>query len=90
MKISAKEYGLPPRTVLEQLADNSFALVVDRKSRIVMADGRKIVEKCEKIRQVHESAQVVLKTSAPVCSKTLKFLESAGVSVVPLAPAAQS
>ncbi len=82
MKISAKDYGLPPRTVLEQFDDTGFAIVVDRKSRIIMADGRKIVDKYEKIRRVQPSAKVVLKTSAPVCSKTKKFLEDAGVAVV--------
>ena len=87
MILLSKDYGLPPRTVLEQLDDDIFAIVVDRKSRIVMADGRKILDKCEKIRQVNSAAKVVLKTSAPVCSKTLKLLESSGVSVIPVSDA---
>ncbi len=43
--IDPKQFGLPPRTVLEQIDDSTMALVVNRKSRIIMKDGEKIVEK---------------------------------------------
>ena len=76
-----KEFGLHARTVLEQVDEHTVALVMDRKSRIIMADGRKIVEKVEKIQKVRPRISVVLKTSAPVCSKTVTFLEKSGITI---------
>lgn len=81
MNISPKQYGLPARTVLEQLDNKIIAIVMNRKSRIIMADGRKILDKAGKITQVQPSARVVLKTTAPVCSKTIKFLEKEGIEI---------
>jgi len=82
MRISPKEYGLPARTVLEQLDNETIAIVVNRKSRIIMADGRKIQEKARKTTHIQPSARVVLKTTAPVCSKTAKFLEKEGIEII--------
>lgn len=82
MRISPKEYGLPARTVLEQLNNDTIAIVLNRKSRIVMADGRKIQDKARKITHVKPSARVVLKTTAPVCGKTTKFLEKEGIEII--------
>lgn len=82
MKISPQHYSLPARTILEQLDDNTIAIVINRKSRIIMTDGRKIQEKAEKITQVHPSTRVVLKTTAPVCSKTTKYLENKGIEII--------
>jgi hypothetical protein len=47
-----------------------------------MADGRKILEKAQKIKEVQPSIAVVLKTTAPVCSKTKAFLEESGIQVL--------
>lgn len=80
-RIDPKEFGLHARTVLEQVDEHTVALVMDRKSRIIMADGRKIVEKVEKIQKVRPKITVVLKTSAPVCSKTTTFLEKSGITI---------
>ncbi len=82
MRISPKEYGLPARTVLERLGNDTIAIVVNRKSRIIMADGRKIQDKARKITHVQPSAKVVLKTTAPICSKTTKFLEKEGIEII--------
>lgn len=83
-RVDPKEFGLHARTVLEQVDEHTIGLVMDRKSRIIMADGRRIVEKTEKIQKVLPKITVVLKTSAPVCSKTLTFLDKAGITVHPL------
>lgn len=82
MHISPKDLGLHPRTVLEQIDRDTIAIVVDRKSRIIMADGRKLLEKANTILRHQPRARVVLKTTAPVCSKTRTFLEQAGIAVV--------
>ena len=83
-RVDPKEFGLHARTVLERVDDRTLALVMDRKSRIIMADGRKILDKVKQIRRVRPDIQVLLKTSAPVCSKTLDFFKTKGISLKPL------
>jgi hypothetical protein len=80
--IAPKDFGLPPRTVLEQVDDHTIAIVVDRKSRVIMSDGRKILEKAKKIKAAKPSITIALKTTAPVCGKTTKFLEGEGIQVI--------
>ena len=75
-------YSLPAKTALEQVDANTIALVINRKSRIILADGRKILEKANRIKGVTPSTTVILKTTAPVCGKTKSFLEDAGVQVL--------
>ncbi|RUM44864.1 MAG: hypothetical protein DSY80_03935 [Desulfocapsa sp.] len=82
MELTAKEFGLPARTVLAQVDEQTIAIVMKRKSRIIMADGKKIVEKARKIQQTLPAAKVILQTTAPVCSKTIKFLENNDIQVV--------
>ncbi len=79
--LSPKEFGLPSRTVLEQVDENTIAIVIDRKSRIIMADGRRILEKAQKIKDSQSSVSIVLKTTASVCGKTKQLLESAGIEL---------
>jgi len=80
--LSPKDFGLPPRTVLEQIDDNTIAIVMNRKSRIIMADGRKIMEKAQAIKAVIPTLNVALKATAPICSKTIKFLEAEGIQLI--------
>ena len=75
-------YGLPPRTILKDMGTNRIAIVINRKSRIIMADGKKILNKAEKIRSHNESLEISLETTAPVCSKTSKFLNAQGITVI--------
>lgn len=77
-----KSLGLPPRTVLEQVEKAHIAIVVRRKSRIIMKDGQIILEKARKIRSQAGEVRVSLHTNAPVCSKTLRFLADNGIEVV--------
>ncbi len=82
MKMNPKEFGLTARTVLDQLDETTVAIVIDRKSRIGMADGKKILEKVQKIKKVQPAMIIALKTTAPVCSKTQQFLEGEGVRLI--------
>ena len=68
-------FGLSRQTVLHQLDEGHYLLVVARRSRIIMADARKIVAKAEAIRKVRPGARVSLKTAAPLCSKSKNYLE---------------
>jgi len=59
-----------------------MAIVVNRKNRIIMADGRKIVANTAKIKKAKPGVTVVLKTSTPVCSKTMQYLAEHRIGVV--------
>ena len=81
--LDPKSFGLTSRTVLEEY-DGGVAIVMDRKSRIVMADGQRILAKAEKLRASVGDVAIVLKTLAPVCSKTKLFLDDREIVVLPL------
>jgi hypothetical protein len=80
--LDPKDFSLPPKTILEEIKKNHIAIVISRKSRIIMADGRKILEKVEKIKEVKPSVKVSLKTTTPVCSKTIVFLKEKGIELI--------
>jgi hypothetical protein len=80
--IDPKKFGLPPKTVIHQISKNHIAFVISRKSRIIMSDGRKILEKADKIRKIQPDSRISVKTSAPVCSKTIQFLKDHKIKVI--------
>ncbi len=80
--IDPKKYGLPPKTVIQQISKNHFAYVITRKSRIIMSDGRKILEKADNIRKIQPDSRISVKTSTPVCSKTIQFLKDHKIKVI--------
>lgn len=82
--VNPGDYGLPSRTRLERLDEDHLAIRVERKSRIIMKDGRALLEKATQIKETNSMLRVSLKTSAPVCGKTRQFLEEHGVAVLPL------
>ena len=81
-KIDPAQFNLPPRTVLEAGDNGQLTLVIERKSRIIMADGRKIAAKAEKIRMKNENYQINLRTTAPICSKTARYLADHNIKIV--------
>ena len=79
--IDPKKYEIMGKNLLKKEAGSSFLLVINRKSRIVMSDGKKIVEKVNKIRKQEGAVRVTLKTNAPVCSKTITFLKENNIEI---------
>ncbi|GJQ59082.1 MAG: hypothetical protein D8M57_04675 [Candidatus Scalindua sp. AMX11] len=79
--VDPKMFGLPPSTKLNQVGTNQFAILIQRKSRIIMKDGHTILTKASKIKAHIPNAHVTLQTSAPVCSKTKIFLEENDIRV---------
>ncbi len=76
-------FNLPPKTVIEEVSRNHFAIVISRKSRIIMADGKKLIQKAEAIRKVRPHARLSVKiVSAPLCSKTKTFLEDHNIGIL--------
>lgn len=82
--IDPKSLGLSSRDHIEKLPGHRLALVIDRKSRIIMADGRRILEKIKKIQERAPNLIIIIKTNAPVCSKTMAFFYEHGIRVEPL------
>lgn len=80
--IDPEIFGLPPKTVIEKIGRSHLAIVINRKSRVIMSDGRKILDKSEKIKKLQPDAKVSLKVSAPLCSKTKKFLEDHNTEII--------
>ena len=72
-------YNINPRTKLAKVND-SIAIVIDRKSRVIMKDGEKILDIARIIRKKTKS-QIMLLTSAPVCSKTKIYLSNNNVLI---------
>ena len=80
--IDPKTFGLHPKTVIEDIGKDRFAIIIIRKSRIIMSDGKKILEKVKAIQKVETKASVSLKTSAPLCSKTAAFLKEHKIDMI--------
>ena len=79
-QLDAKQLGVSPKT---KIIDHGafIAIVVERKSRLIMKDGEKIIEKAKAIQKV-KNTPIYLQTSAPVCSKTKTHLEKHGVLIM--------
>lgn len=84
MLIDPKNYGLSSKTVCEKIDDEHIAIFLDRKSRIIMADGKKILEKARKIRKKSPRTKVSFKTNAPICSKTRNLLAQNDIMILEL------
>jgi hypothetical protein len=80
--IDPKEFNLSTKTVLEQTSSDHFAIVISRKSRIIMSDGKKILEKALKIKKFKPEGKVSLKVNAPLCGKTKVFFEENGIGII--------
>ena len=80
--LDPKSLGLPAKTTVEEVNKNTLALVIKRKSRIIMADGIKILSKTTQIKAAKPNMDVILKTTTPVCSKTLQFFKNNGLEVI--------
>ena len=79
-KIDPKLYDLHSRIILRKNKKDTY-IVIDRKSRIVMKDGYRILEIAKKIRDFETGKNVGVLSNAPVCSKTRKYLEKEDIKV---------
>ena len=80
-KVDPKLYGLTPRTVLIQKGPGKFTLVIKRKSRIIMKDALLILKKADTIKDKVPDASISLKTTAPICSKSIQFLNDNDIAL---------
>ena len=79
--IDPQKYNLSPRIRLQQNSINDLFIVIDRKSRIIMKDGYRIVEIVNSIQSAEKNSAVSVLTSAPVCSKTRQFLSERKIEI---------
>ncbi len=70
------------RTVIEEIDQDTIALVLCRKSRIIMSDGGKVSEKVSTMKIYEPDKTFVLKASGPVCSKTKIYLQENGIEIL--------
>ena len=82
--VDPKTYNLSPRVKLLEDNRGSLFVLIDRKSRVVMKDGHRIVKIVEDIKKVNQNKKTSLLTSAPVCSKTKKHLLKYSIPVLAL------
>ncbi len=81
-KIDPKMFGISPRTVLFWDGQHKYFFEIIRKSRIIMKDARLVLDKASAIREKYPEAVVSLRTSAPVCSKSVRFLKDNNIAVI--------
>lgn len=80
--IDPKIFGLSPRMMVGQLSVNHIVLIKDRKSRIIMKDGRQIFEQIRRIKNNAPNSKISLATNAPVCGKTTNFLKEREIEIL--------
>ena len=72
--IDPTQYNLSSRIDLRQDRSGDLLIIIDRKSRIIMKDGVRILEMVKKINKIDPKKNISVRTSAPTCSKTKKLL----------------
>jgi len=82
--LNPADFGINSRTVLKKINKKHIAIVINRKSRIVMKDGKGILEKVRSVKGSAGDVKVSLMTGAPVCSKTENFLAENGIDIISL------
>jgi hypothetical protein len=78
-KIDPSKYGLRKNNKIYRNKAGVIVIVKNRKSRIIMKDGYKLLETAEKIKEVDSNTKIEFLTTAPICSKTKVFLKEKGI-----------
>ena len=80
VNIDPKKYGLHPRVKLKRSGKEIFILI-ERKSRVIMKDGNRIIQMAEKIKQASPTKKISVLSTAPVCRKTEQLLLKTNITV---------
>ena len=78
--IDPQKYGLAKRVKLCNAGKEGVDIIIERKSRLIMKDGIKIIATANQIKD-QKIKTASLKTSAPVCSKTKSLLIKNNIEV---------
>ena len=79
--INSNDLGLPTRTKLAIDDKRAHYIIKNIKSRIIMKDGKKILETAKKIKTETKSS-IFLATTAPICSKTKAYLKENKIETI--------
>ena len=79
--IDPQKFGLTKRVKLCNAGKEGVDIIIERKSRLIMKDGIKIIATANQIKGSKKIKTVSLKTSAPVCSKTKSLLIKNNIEV---------
>ena len=82
--IDPTQYNLSSRVDLRQDRSGDLLIIIDRKSRIIMKDGIRVLEMVKKINKIDPKKNISVRTSAPICSKTKKLLLENNIRTKPL------
>ena len=82
--IDPTQYNLSSRVDLRQDRSGGLLIVINRKSRIIMKDGIRVLGMVKKINKIDPKKNISVRTSAPICSKTKKLLLENSIVVNPL------
>ena len=82
--IDPNKFSLNKGVVLSHGPTNYIAIIINRKSRIIMKDGLRILEQAKRINAVLPAVKVSVETNAPVCSKTNRFLSYHRINITNL------
>ena len=80
VNIDPKKYGLHQRVKLKGGGKEVFVLI-ERKSRVIMKDGNRIIQIAEKIKQTNPTKKISVLSTAPVCRKTEQLLLKNNITV---------
>ena len=80
-KVDPKTFNLSNRLNIQENDKKDVIFIVDRKSRIIMKDGIRIFNQIQKVKEKRPNARFFLKTSAPICSKTKKYLNLRNIEI---------
>jgi len=81
ININPNTLGLTKQTKIISNGEQHYFIMKDRKSRIIMKDGHQILNQAKTIRKTISGAIINLATTAPVCSKTSRFLKKNGIGI---------
>ena len=79
-QLDPKIFNLNSRAIIEE-EKGALTIVVNRKSRVIMKDGRRLLDQVRQIKKFSKKP-VSIFTTAPVCSKTKGFLNNNGVEII--------
>jgi len=81
-KSLSEQFGLNKRTQLVQINTDSIGIIKQRKSRIIMKDGKQILEIANQIWKKDKGIKIALIISGPICSKTTAFMHQHNIDIL--------
>ena len=80
--LNPEDYGINKRQKIIRVSDDEIGIVKLRKSRIIMKDGKQIIQISEAIKSKNSKLKVNLIISGPICSKTTKYLNENNINII--------